>query len=110
MKECQYFPPYIWERVKMNKAELMPTRFGLLKRPPASHQCTVSYSAQKHEGGLFRASALTKIPLRHWQWLLREPAQEQSLSGRPVLNFISIVCYALQQSVVLEKIPVFSLG
>lgn len=35
MKECQYFPPYIWERVKMNKAELMPTRFGLLKHPPA---------------------------------------------------------------------------
>lgn len=64
MKECQSFPPYIGERVKMNKAELMPTKFGLLKHPPASHQCTVSYSGEKHEGGLFRASALTKIPLR----------------------------------------------
>lgn len=48
----------------MNMAELMPTEFGLLKHPPARPPCTVSYSGQKHEGGLFRVSALTKIPLR----------------------------------------------
>lgn len=101
------FSPYIWERVKMNKAELMPTKFGLLKHPPARPPCTVSYSGWKHEGGLFRVSALTKILLR---WLAVAAQGAVSVWYDYFKFYIHCISIALQRSVVLEKLPVFSLG
>lgn len=64
-------PPSIWEGMKMSKAELMPTTFGLLKHPPAT-QPKHSFLLMSEAGG--RAVLGPKCRPGYccggWQWVL----------------------------------------